>query len=140
MTGIPGFTGAAVYGNAGAYGHSISERVTSVEFFDGLEIRRIDNDACQFHYRESIFKQHKDWIIFSVDLGMTPADASVLRATADRILAVRNANISGRTMKSAGSIFKNFLLAELPGNVAAQILKTSIIEGRCLPHGSWTPL
>ena len=35
MTGIPGFTGAAVYGNAGAYGHSISERVTSVEFFDG---------------------------------------------------------------------------------------------------------
>ena len=39
MTGIPGFTGAAVYGNAGAYGHSISERVTSVEFFDGHEIR-----------------------------------------------------------------------------------------------------
>ena len=81
MTGIPGFTGAAVYGNAGAYGHSISERVTWVEFFDGSEIRRIDNAACQFHYRESIFKKHKDWIIFSTGLAMTPGDGAALRAT-----------------------------------------------------------
>ena len=129
MTGIPGFTGAAVYGNAGAYGHSISERITSVEFFDGHEIRRIDNAACQFHYRESIFKKHKDWIVFSADLGMTPADATALRTSADKILAVRNAKYPP-TMKCAGSIFKNFLLAELPGSVAAQVPKTSIIEGK----------
>jgi UDP-N-acetylmuramate dehydrogenase len=129
MTGIPGFTGAAVYGNAGAYGHSISERVTEVEFFDGSDVRRVDNAACQFHYRESIFKRHKDWIIFSAELGMTPAEASVLRATADKILSVRNAKYPP-TMKCAGSIFKNFLLAELPGKVAAQVPKTSIIEGK----------
>jgi len=129
MTGIPGFTGAAVYGNAGAYGHSISESVTSVSFFNGQEIRRIDNAACQFHYRESIFKQHKDWIIFSADLRLAPADASVLRAAADKILAVRNAKYPP-TMKCAGSIFKNFLLAELPGTVADQVQKTSVIEGK----------
>jgi UDP-N-acetylmuramate dehydrogenase len=129
MTGIPGFTGAAVYGNAGAYGHSISERITSVEFFDGREIRRIDNAACQFHYRESIFKRQKDWVIFSADVGLTPSDAAVLRSTADKILAVRNAKYPP-TMKCAGSIFKNFLLTELPGNVAAQVPKTSIIEGK----------
>src|SRR4029077_9160062 len=35
LSGIPGWVGAAVYGNAGAYGHSISERVESVRFFDG---------------------------------------------------------------------------------------------------------
>ncbi len=129
MTGIPGFTGAAVYGNAGAYGHSISERVTSVEFFNGHEIRRIDNSACEFHYRESIFKKHKDWVIFSVDLLMTPAESTTLRATSDKILAVRNAKYPP-SMKCAGSIFKNFLLAELPGMVAAQVPKTSIIEGK----------
>jgi UDP-N-acetylmuramate dehydrogenase len=129
MTGIPGFTGAAVYGNAGAYGHSISERVISVEFFDGRDIRRIDNAACQFHYRESIFKQNKDWVIFSTDLAMSPADAATLRAIADKILAVRNAKYPP-TMKCAGSIFKNFLLAELPENVAAQVPRTSIIEGK----------
>jgi len=129
MTGIPGSTGAAVYGNAGAYGHSISERVTAVEFFDGSDVRRIDNAACQFRYRESIFKRHKDWIIFTTDLKLTPADSAVLRAAADKILAVRNAKYPP-TMKCAGSIFKNFLLAELPASVAAQVPATSIIEGK----------
>jgi UDP-N-acetylmuramate dehydrogenase len=129
MTGIPGFVGAAVYGNAGAYGHSISERVTSVEFYDGSQIRRFDNAACQFHYRESIFKQHKEWIILHTDLELTPADAATLRAAADRINTIRNAKYPP-TMKCAGSIFKNFLLADLPGDVAAQVPKTSIIEGK----------
>jgi UDP-N-acetylmuramate dehydrogenase len=129
MTGIPGFTGAAVYGNAGAYGHSISERVAWVEFFDGCGIRRIDNAGCQFQYRESIFKKHKDWIIFSTCLAMTPADSTALRATADKILAVRNAKYPP-TMKCAGSIFKNFLLAGLPPGVVSQVPKTSIIEGK----------
>ena len=27
---------------------------------------------CRFRYRESIFKEHKDWIILSVELAMTP--------------------------------------------------------------------
>jgi UDP-N-acetylmuramate dehydrogenase len=129
MTGIPGFTGAAVYGNAGAYGHSISERVTSVEFFDGDGVRRIDNAACQFHYRESVFKQRKDWIIFSADLSMTPADSATLKAAADKILAIRNAKYPP-TMKCAGSIFKNFLLADLPQNVAAEVPQKSVIEGK----------
>lgn len=129
MTGIPGFTGAAVYGNAGAYGHSISERVNWVEFFDGSGIRRIDNAGCRFQYRESTFKKHKEWIIFSADLAMAPADATALRATADKILGIRNAKYPP-TMKCAGSTFKNFLLADLPGSVAAQVPKTSIIEGK----------
>jgi len=52
-----------------------------------------------------------------------------LRAAADKILTVRNAKYPP-TMKCAGSIFKNFLLAELPGTVADQVPKTSIIEGK----------
>src|ERR1700681_3754378 len=48
MTGIPGTVGAAVYGNAGAYGHSIMERVNQVRFFDGDGIRVFDNSQCQF--------------------------------------------------------------------------------------------
>ena len=39
-----------------------------MRFFDGRAVRAFDNQECQFHYRESIFKQHKEWIIFSTEL------------------------------------------------------------------------
>jgi len=129
MTGIPGSTGAAIYGNAGAYGHSIQERVATVRFFDGSAIRVFDNAQCEFHYRESVFKKHKAWIVFSATLNMEPGDAAVLRAAADRILSVRNQKYPP-TMKCAGSIFKNFLLAELPPRVASLVPANIVIEGK----------
>jgi UDP-N-acetylmuramate dehydrogenase len=129
MTGIPGSVGAAVYGNAGAYGHSIAERVSRVTFFDGSGLREFDNAQCEFHYRESVFKRHKEWIIVSTDLAMECGDAAALRETADKILSIRNKKYPP-TMKCAGSIFKNFLLAELPPAVASQIPANVIIEGK----------
>src|SRR6266849_2237439 len=74
MTGIPGSVGAAVYGNAGAYGHSIDERIRQVRLLHGAKMRVFQNTACEFAYRESIFKRHKDWIILSTDLTLEPAD------------------------------------------------------------------
>jgi UDP-N-acetylmuramate dehydrogenase len=129
MTGIPGSTGGAVYGNAGAYGHSIMERISRVHFFDGDGVREIDNAGCEFHYRESIFKRRKDWIILSSELEMERGDAAVLREGADKIRAIRDKKYPP-TMRCAGSIFKNFLLAELPAEVAAQIPEKTIIEGK----------
>src|SRR5262249_58226146 len=105
LSGIPGSVGAAVYGNAGAYGHSLSERVVRVQFFDGQTVRVFGNDECEFHYRESIFKRCKDWIIFSTQLALDEADARELRTIADDILKVRNEKFPV-TMKCAGSIFK----------------------------------
>lgn len=129
MTGIPGFTGAAVYGNAGAYGHSISERISKVRFFDGDTVRDFNNAQCEFHYRESIFKRHKEWIIFSAELAMEAGDATTLRETADKILGIRNKKYPP-TMKCAGSIFKNFLYAELPPQVAREVPANAVIEGK----------
>ena len=129
MTGIPGWVGAAVYGNAGAYGHSISEFTHTVRFFDGTEVRAFNNAQCQFHYRESIFKKQKDWIVLSVELDLQPADAAELKSQADGILNIRNEKYPP-TMKCAGSIFKNYLLAELPPAVAAALPKNVIREGK----------
>jgi UDP-N-acetylmuramate dehydrogenase len=127
LAGIPGSFGAAVYGNAGAYGHSLSEVVVQVTFFDGACVRVFGNAQCEFHYRESVFKRHKDWIVFSAELELAPADAADLRRTADGILAVRNAKFPP-TMKCAGSVFKNLLVAELPPGI--QVPSEIVREGK----------
>ena len=129
LSGIPGSVGAAVYGNAGAYGHSISERVISVTFYDGRLVREFDNAACEFHYRESIFKRRKEWIVFSTVLTLDPSDSASLRSAADGILKVRNEKFPV-TMKCAGSIFKNLLLKELPDGVASRVPATVVREGK----------
>jgi UDP-N-acetylmuramate dehydrogenase len=129
LAGIPGSLGAAVYGNAGAYGHSISEVVDSVRFFDGAAVRMASNAACEFHYRESVFKRHKEWIVFSAALALAPGDATELQRTAADIVATRNRKFPP-TMKCAGSVFKNLILAELPASVAAQVPAAVVREGK----------
>ena len=129
MTGIPGWVGGAVYGNAGAYGHSIHEFVQSVRFFDGSKVREIGNAECEFHYRESIFKRHKDWIVLEATLQLPAGDSVELRAAAENILKIRNEKYPP-TMHCAGSIFKNLILAELSENVRAQVPKRVIREGK----------
>lgn len=129
LAGIPGSVGAAVYGNAGAYGHSISECVRTVRFYDGRDVRMFDRDACEFQYRESIFKRHKEWIIFSTELVMANADAGDLRKISSDIVSVRNEKFPV-TMKCAGSIFKNLLLSDLGNGVAARVPAPVIREGK----------
>jgi len=129
MTGIPGSLGAAVYGNAGAYGHSVNEFVRRVRFYDGSAVRVIGNAGCEFRYRESIFKRRKDWIIFSTELELEPGSAAELRQTADDIMKIRLEKYPP-TMKCAGSIFKNLILAELPEAVQRQIPARVVREGK----------
>jgi UDP-N-acetylmuramate dehydrogenase len=129
LAGIPGWVGAAVYGNAGAYGHSMHEIVAEVRFFDGEGVRTLDNAGCEFAYRESIFKRHKEWVIFSTELALAPADAAALVKTSADIVKVRNEKFPP-TMKCAGSIFKNFLLKNLPAAVAAQVPAGVVREGK----------
>jgi UDP-N-acetylmuramate dehydrogenase len=129
LSGIPGWVGAAIYGNAGAYGHSISERVARVEYFDGAAVGRVDHAACRFRYRESVFKQRKDWVVLSAELHMEEAEAAELQATAAEILAVRNRKFPP-TLKCAGSIFKNLLLADLPAAVQGEIPVSCVREGK----------
>jgi len=129
MTGIPGWVGGAIYGNAGAYGHSIQERVQSVRFFDGVSVREIGNAACEFRYRDSVFKRHKDWIILSAMLRLDRADPAELRATAEGILKIRNEKYPP-SMRCAGSIFKNLILTELPAAVQARIPERVVREGK----------
>lgn len=129
MTGIPGWVGAAVYGNAGAYGRSIAESVAKVRFLNGAGVREFSRAECRFHYRESIFKRRKAWIVSSCELRLTPADPAELRETSDKILKIRNEKYPP-DMKCAGSIFKNFLYDELPAAVGAAVPPGVVREGK----------
>lgn len=128
LTGIPGWVGGAIYGNAGAYGHSIHERVESVRFFDGREFHEIGNRECEFRYRESVFKRRKEWIIVSATLRLKDSGED-LRAAAESILKIRNAKYPPE-MCCAGSIFKNLLLADLPDEVRALVPPAVTREGK----------
>jgi UDP-N-acetylmuramate dehydrogenase len=129
LAGIPGWVGAAVYGNAGAYGHSIGERVARVMYFDGEAVRNFSHAQCEFAYRESVFKRHKNWTVLEVELALEAASASELQQISSDIVAERDAKFPS-TLKCAGSVFKNLLAAELPAAVAAQVPPAKIREGK----------
>jgi UDP-N-acetylmuramate dehydrogenase len=129
LAGLPGSVGGAVYGNAGAYGHSIGERVRRVRLFDGAARREIGRETCQFRYRDSVFKRNREWTILAAELALTPAPPEGLRAVAEEIVAARNRKFPPE-MKCAGSIFKNLLVAELPAAVAAQVPADVVREGK----------
>lgn len=129
MTGIPGSLGGAVYGNAGAYGHSIQEIVESVLVTDGEGIFAVSNQDCRFHYRESIFKERKEWAILSTDLRFKSGDRDALARTAAEIRTVRDAKYPP-AMKCAGSIFKNVFIADLPANVRQQVPRPLVRDGK----------
>ena len=133
MAGIPGWVGAAIYGNAGAYGQSIAERVKWVRFAVGTEVGEFDRDQCEFRYRESIFKKNKAWQILSAGLRLEGGEVAVLQAKSAAIRATRDAKFPP-TMQCAGSIFKNLLLRELSPAVAAQVPANVIREGK-IPAG-----
>jgi UDP-N-acetylmuramate dehydrogenase len=129
MTGIPGWLGGAIYGNAGAYGHSIQECVETVRLFDGQTIHEIGNADCKFQYRESVFKHKKESVILSARLTFESADPAELHATADGILKIRNEKYPP-SMLCAGSIFKNLIFEELPAVVREKVPERVIREGK----------
>lgn len=129
MTGIPGYLGGAVYGNAGAYGRSIEELVERVHITDGEAALTLGNQDCRFRYRDSVFKDRKDWIILSAELRFEPGDPAQLAQTATGIRTIRDAKYPP-TMKCAGSIFKNLFLADLPLRVQNQIPGSVVREGK----------
>ena len=94
-----------------------------------LKMRVFQNAACEFRYRESVFKRHKDWIILNAELTMDSAPGRGAAKTADDIFKIRLEKYPP-TMKCAGSIFKNLILAELPETVRRQVPERVVREGK----------
>ena len=129
LTGIPGSVGGAIYGNAGAYGNSIDQFIERVDYFDGAAVRSKDNAACEFAYRESVFKRHKNWVILGGALRLPAGDRQALRARADEIRQIRDEKFPP-SMLCAGSIFKNLHIRDLPAAAAAEVPRQAVRAGK----------
>jgi UDP-N-acetylmuramate dehydrogenase len=131
LSGIPGALAGAIYGNAGAYGHSISEVVEKVLIFDGRAERWLLKKECGFSYRDSIFKK-KPWAILAVRLKLKPDSREKLRAYSDNIIASRKEKFSN--IKCPGSFFKNVLVKNVSRAALGRIDKTKVVDGK-IPAG-----
>ena len=130
---IPGTVGAAPIQNIGAYGVEAGEFIAAVEAWDRRQhcMIRLDNSACDFAYRDSVFKRNRNrYVIAAVEFSLPreralrldyagvreelaamgvrePSSASVATAVA-RIRARKLPNPA--LVGNVGSFFKNPVL------------------------------
>lgn len=106
-SGIPGFIGASVAMNAGAYKKAFSDIVLSVDVInpDG-EIITMSNSEIDFDYRDSFFKSNKDYIIVSVLLQLENKDPKEILEKISR-RRVKRIESQPLNFPSAGSVFRN---------------------------------
>lgn len=125
---IPGTVGGAIYGNAGAYGRSISDFLTAVTIFDDGKVREIPKSECVFAYRGSIFKT-RPWIILGAEFQLTKLHKTMLESIAQGILAQRAVRYP-KDWKLPGSFFKNVEAKNLSQETLAKIPAYGVMSGK----------
>ncbi|MBI3289921.1 UDP-N-acetylmuramate dehydrogenase [Candidatus Microgenomates bacterium] len=134
MAGIPGTVGGAVYGNAGAYGQTISDNLLWVEAFElkTFEVKRLTKLECEFGYRDSGFKRKKD-IILRVGFLASKGDAFRLDEISRETVAMRVKKYTPG-LAVPGSFFKNIEADKLNLDLLKNIPEDKIIYGK-IPAG-----
>ena len=125
LFGIPGNCGGAVFMNAGAYEHCISEVLHAVTYFDVEQnkVVRALRSELEFAYRESSFRKNS-WIVLSVEIKLEKAeDPGAVKALMDDHLRTRNAK-QPLEYPSAGSVFKRY-----PGYYTSKLIDEAGLKG-----------
>ena len=106
LSGIPGSMGGALFGNAGAFGYEIGDRVVEVDCFDkeSREVITLTADDIGFSYRYSGFKDNC-YLILSARFLLSQSDEISVRTEIERC---RNIRIRSQPTDkpSLGSTFK----------------------------------
>ncbi len=124
LAGIPGTVGGAVYGNAGAYGQTISDHLKGVTTLTGFWPK----GKCGFGYRESIFKKNKE-IILEAEFDLPKGERETLIAKSNEIRNLRKKKYPPE-MKCPGSFFMNLWFDQLPKETQEQIPAEKIKGGK----------
>jgi len=123
--GVPGTVGGSVFGNAGAFGGEVKDRLLRAEVVDPQGKRQTMTAAeCAFAYRDSVFKRSRDrWVITSATFATTSEPPATVRA---RLLEVQKHRRATQPVeqRSLGSTFKN-----PPGDSAGRLIDACGLKG-----------
>jgi UDP-N-acetylmuramate dehydrogenase len=128
LTGIPGTVGGAVFGNAAAYGQTISDYITEVICFDGQALKTVTKQECQFDYRDSGFKTN-GLTILEIQFKFPKGSPKDLEAESKDILEKRLAKYKPGIL-CPGSFFKNVVIEKLTPEQKAMIPKERDYYGK----------
>ena len=119
LAGIPGTVGASPIQNIGAYGQEVSSVIRSVEFLDQElgEVIVLDNEFCEFGYRDSVFKRGRKGVVLTVEFEFGQADPEQLKAKSEEVIAQRRTkgmvlDRADHDTWSCGSFFVNPVVSE----------------------------
>jgi UDP-N-acetylmuramate dehydrogenase len=106
--GLPGTIGGGVAGNAGCFGHTLSDfLIHATVVASNGEIHQItDKDWFRFQYRHSKL-QSAGMVLAEVTFAVKPDDSNKLKDRSDKVLAVRAEKHPRQGIRTAGSYFKN---------------------------------
>ena len=108
-TGIPGTVGGAIWGNAGAFGKSVGDRLTeAVVLTSAGDIKEVKRDYFRFAYRGSELKTTGD-VLLSATLQLKKGDKARIKGRMADNLKKRRESLPWKD-KSAGCFFKNVVL------------------------------
>lgn len=160
---IPGSVGAAPVQNIGAYGVEAKDIITSVEVINtrNMQLEMLSNPACEFGYRDSIFK-HGDpekyivtGVVFSLKKNAAPIleygnvkemfnqrETQDLKNLRETIIDIRSSKLPDPVKTgNAGSFFKNPVISaddfEILQSRYAQVPNYPAGKGRVKIPAAW---
>lgn len=136
LTGIPGTVGGAIFGDVGAYGHSIRDYLLAVYALDPITLTTVkfSKKRCQFGYRDSIFKKN-GYIILEIILANLPKqDPQIIKQDSQEVLNARAVKYPPQT-KCPGSFFKNVIPDRLDQSTLKKVSQYITPFGK-IPAGS----
>ena len=121
--GIPGLVGGSVYMNAGAYGSSISEILSSTVAYDTKNRKLVDITEHGFGYRRSIYMDDPSLVCLEAKFTLANGDENAIRAKMQENMASRK-DKQPLEFASAGSYFKR-----PEGNFAGKLIEDCGLKG-----------
>lgn len=125
MIGFPGSTGGAVFMNASAHSHAVSDTFKTCRVFDleNKKILELNKDEMKFGYRSSVL-QESGFVLLDAKFELLPAQKEEVTAVMQRNLEFRKGRQPSLVLPNAGSIFRN-----PPNDSAGRLLEKAGVKG-----------